>query len=183
MHALRTSGDLSNRAVTEYSFKELIKFADKDKWTNRFMRAYEGRSIPNIHVFGSYSRFIVIVRDGQELGYVRITNFTELFEEVYKDEVWRISEIFVKPEFRHQGVMRRMIEYLIEFQNVKAIYLDVKRYRKNLDYYQDLGFRGGIVEQNSNLIWLFLNDFKDVLDELCKLKKYIRFEERELAHH
>ena len=115
MYATKTNSSVPSRFASEYSFGELSKFADKDKWNNRFLQAYKGGVKPSIQIFSDHSRFMVIRRNGQELGYVRITNYSDLFDEVYEDEVWSISEIFVKPEFRHQGVMRRFIKHLIDF--------------------------------------------------------------------
>jgi len=176
MYATKTNSDLPGRTVGEHSFKELTKFADKDKWNNRFLQEYKGGIKPSIQMFSKNSRFIVICCNGQELGYARITNYSDLYEEVYGNEVWSISEIFVKPEFRHQGVMRRIIKHLINFYKVKSIYIEIGRYLNNLEYYKSLGFCGGVIDQGGPLCWLFLKDFSSVLSKVYK-KNYQKIEE------
>ena len=159
---------------SKYQVRLLEKFADKDKWVKRFFRAYKGPMQHSMTMYTDISKFLVISRDGIEMGYARISNYSLMFEEVYRGEVWSISEIFVKEEFRGQGVMTSFIEYLVKFQNVKSIYLNKAKFFKSQKYYDDIGFGECLVLNDKDHYMVYLVDFKGVIDELCKSKRYGR---------
>lgn len=159
---------------SKYQVRLLEKFADKDKWVKRFSKAYTGPMQHSMTMYTDISKFLVISKGGIEIGYARISNYSLMFEEVYAGEVWSISEIFVKEEFRGQGVMTSFIEYLVKFQNVKSIYLDKAKFFKSQKYYDDMGFGECLVLNDKDHYMVYLVDFKGVIDELCKRKRYDR---------
>jgi len=158
----------------QYKVRPLEKFADKDKWVKRFLKAYTGSIKFSMAMYTDLSKFFVIAKDGVEIGYARIANYSMMFEEVYAGEVWSISEIFIKEEFRGQGVMTYFIEYLVKFENVKSIYLDRAKFFKSQKYYDDKGFGECLVLNDKEHYMVYLVDFKWAIDELCKHKRYNR---------
>ncbi len=68
---------------------------------------------------------------GKELGSVRIRKIDE--PDLHLGEnVWSVSEAYVKPAYRHQGVLREILEQVIRDHGVKMIHIERDRVYKLL---------------------------------------------------
>jgi GNAT superfamily N-acetyltransferase len=124
-----------------YQYREVEKLAEKIKWLDIFRRGYRGELHPfNLKWCDDRYRFIVIVIGGKDAGFVRLKNSTKRFSDRYSGEVWGISDAYIKPPYRHQGVLRDFLEELVNNYDVKSILLTEVRMLDNRTYYNKLGF-------------------------------------------
>lgn len=158
-----------------YKTRELTKFFDKDKWMKKFVKGYSGGVTPAMIAYSDIAKFIVISKNGVEMGYARISNYAHIFSEVCIDDVWSISEIFVLEKFRNTGVMSNLIKVLVNEYNVKSIYLTKERFYKHEHHLNRLGFGDCLILGDASFYMVYLKSFSKVLDDLCKIKKYIRY--------
>jgi hypothetical protein len=145
--------------------KQIVKLADKQKWMNRFRQAYSGKVL-TLHsaVFGELSKYFVAVADGKEVGHIRICNYSKSFEGDTNDEVWSMSEAYVKPPYRHDGVLREMITLAVRDHKVKMLYIEPQRFAKFKAYYFALGFTVYCPAQDPFMVYAMLGSLKN---ELC----------------
>lgn len=136
----------ANDDIVEIELRQLSKLAEKMKWIQRFCRAYKGSLLEiNSRMFGLESSFLVACRGQTELGYVRIVrkdNFIRTNEAVYS-----ISEIYVKPAYRHQRLAEQIIRMCLQNHNVQMIHIEKKNIKANIFYFKNLGFEGFLHQQ------------------------------------
>ena len=144
----------------DLSFKEITKLADKQKWMRRFFQDYKGDyKKENQQMYAETVKFVVVVFDDKELGFARINDKSSFFANQTSDPVWNLTDAYVKPAYRSQGVLRELISYLITNYNVKMLYMKTDRFQKNFFYYQTLGFAEYYTAQNDLMVWAFLKEF------------------------
>ncbi len=161
------------------SFKELTKNADKHKWNSLFNRGYSEK-VRNANAYElSQNAIFLLAYDGnKELGYLRMTRHTEFAAYGASENIYCVSEAYVKHAYRNNGVLREMLKHVIKNYNVKMIYLDVERAEMYRGYYASLGFTVGVLTQYINLVYLCQTNFepyiaahhnalKNVKDELA----------------
>jgi len=138
---------------------EATKLVDKQKWISRFMSSYSGgkRKVSSA-MFESKCKFLVAVEDGKELGYIRLVDYSSEFELYGANNVWNISEAYVKPCYRKSGVLRAMIKQVVEKHNAKVIRIETARLTQYVNYYKTLGFTYAYTVQDGELALAFQNE-------------------------
>jgi len=144
------------------NFIEIHQLADKKKWATRFMKQYKGEINPNAYAYGTNSRYILAIENGKELGFVRINDKSYRFQMFTSVPVWNITDAYVKPAYRHNGVLKALIQHVIENYNVRMIYMTTDRFINNLDYYRSLGFTFYYAVKETEMMWAFQTDFKAI---------------------
>ena len=135
---------------------EIHKLHHKRNWCEKFSRSYDGNCRPfSEKLLIDNARFFVAKRGTRELGFIRINDKGAYFDCC----VWNISEAFVKPVYRSQGVLREMIQHVILHCNVKMLHISAAHYFDNLSYYESLGFEGYRPSEQPGIGWVFLRDF------------------------
>jgi len=156
------------------TYKVLTSNAEKLKWDKRFLCSYKGKVKYSINsVISNHAKFIVAVKNGRELGYVRIVNISNNFMSEGLNDVWCIGEAYVKQAYRSNGVLRNLIKHTVAEHNVKSISLTLDRYETNLDYYNTLGFTFGSCD-DTDLIYIYLSEMESLIAKLSSGK---------VAHH
>ena len=150
-------------SFVEPVIQEVTKLASKEKWIQSFKKAYSGkiRRLPLKAYDPKNSRMFVAKLGNKEIGFIRITNYTDVFEEVYGGEVWSIGEIYVKPSYRGQGISSRLIDYVLRFNFAKSILLEPQRYIENQYYFNRQGFTFSLKTEDG-LLRVYLDHFKDI---------------------
>jgi GNAT superfamily N-acetyltransferase len=157
-------GDPKAVAFVDPEIHEVTKLANKQKWMQSFKKAYSGGIIlPPLSAYDPENSRMFIAKLGKkELGFIRITNYTDKFKEVYGGEVWNIGEIYVKSPYRSQGISSILIKYVLRCCNVKLILLETERYEENHHYFERHGFTFHLMT-NDGLSRIFLDDFKSAV--------------------
>jgi len=125
--------------------KEIHLMSEKSKWYEQFRRAYSGGCVKKLSPIAyneHFSRFFIATENGKEMGYARIISAEYMGPEF--EGVWELSETYVKPPYRGNGVLRDLLIHSIDFYKVKMVNLTRARYFNNLLYYTSLGFTGFI---------------------------------------
>lgn len=157
-------GHPQGTTFVEPEIQEVTKLANKEKWMQCFKKAYSGeiRRLPHKAYDPENSRMFVAKLGNKEIGFIRITNYTDRFEEVYDGEVWNIAEIYVKPAYRSQGISSRLIHYVSRCCHVKSILLEPERYEENRYYFNRQGFTFSL-ETQDGLFRVYLDHFKNIV--------------------
>lgn len=147
-------------SCADFQIQEVKKLAEKIKWMSYFKRAYpaEVLKIKNSKYDPIVSRIFIIKLGKKELGCIRIVNKTYIYDGLEVGEVWGISEVYVKPPYRSQGICSKLMNYVLKNNNVKSILLEVDRYEKNKYYFNRFGLSSG-VDLGNGLARYYLNDF------------------------
>ena len=132
---------------------------------NRFLKSYSGsyRAI-NDDFYGSSIRFFLATNADTSLGFVRINNKSSFFKNECPFQVWNLTDGYVKPPYRSSGVLKKLIEYVVEECEVHMMYIETDRFLKNRQYYQSLGFNNHYTVKNGELSWAFQDDVWLYLD-------------------
>lgn len=148
------------------TLKQIHKLNEKQKWMRRFNADYDGDCIKtNDRMFADDVLFYIAVVDGKEVGFIRLNDKTSFFEKFGGIDVWNITDAYVKPAYRHNGVLRQMIQQAVQNLKVKMIYLTTDRYVENLNYYQTLGFTEFHISSNGVLGWAVQTSFYHILQK------------------
>lgn len=152
--------------LLEVKLKQLHKLAEKMTWMKRFHADYEGGCVDiNEKLFGNDVVFYVAQVGDKEVGYIRLNDKTSFFEKYGGVNVWNIADAYVKPAYRHKGVLRQMIQQAVQDLDVKMIHLTVDRYVDNLNYYRTLGFTEFQVSSDGELGWALQTSFFPVVQK------------------
>ncbi|MBN36589.1 MAG: hypothetical protein CMM46_17785 [Rhodospirillaceae bacterium] len=90
---------------------EIESLAEKRKWQKRFAKAYTlGEVRISDQTFGDNVRFFVAVKDGNELGFIRINDKTNQFDIDDDTQVWNAADAYVKPAYRSKGVLKELLK-------------------------------------------------------------------------
>ena len=138
--AIQASND-ENFRPSDFNIREITSITEKKKWMNAFFKHYSGQKIAiNPYMLGKISRFFVSSIKGKDIGFIRITNYTEHYKKFSNEEVWNASDAYVKGPYRGRLVLRSLLEFVIRNCNVKMVRLETSRHIKNCHYYTSLGF-------------------------------------------
>lgn len=142
---------------------EIVKLADKQKWQRRFYDAYDGEMREwSDKLFGTNVKFYVAVEDGKELGFIRINDKVFNFKGFTDEEVWNLTDAYVKPAYRSKGVLREMIAQAVRDLKVKMLYIQTERFDACRAYYFGLGFTYYYTVQQGGMVWAFQGSFEKV---------------------
>ena len=145
--------------------KLIEKLAEKIKWQKRFRAAYDGELQEwSMKQFGENVKFYVAKDGDKELGFIRINDKSGFFAGCSKGQVWNITDAYVKPAYRGQGVLCEMITQAINGLNVKMIYMTTATFENNKRYYFGLGFTHYYTVQNGCMTWALLSSFSKVIE-------------------
>jgi hypothetical protein len=140
-------------------FKELLLLAEKQKWMQRFRKAYsDGCKDDSPLFYGENVKFIVAIENDVELGFIRLVDKTYRFDPVTTHPVWSASDAFVKIKYRSMGVLRKLFLYTMENHFVGVCYLTRARYEKLKSYYESLGFTRVSNTTSGEMVWLFTEE-------------------------
>ncbi len=141
------------------SITEIHKLADKQKWMKRFLNSYKGETQgETIHYYGSNVRFFLASDSEKELGFVRISDKSNHFSSLCPFKVWNLTDGYVKEPYRGAGVLRMLIDYVVKECDVRMMFIETDRFKKNIDYYRSLGFNNNYAVRNGALTWAFQDD-------------------------
>ncbi len=135
---------------------EITKIAEKLKWMSQFRKNYSGTCLKKISTKvyePETSRFFKAIQNGKELGFIRITNKSYL--DTLLGEVWCISEVYVKPPYRGQGVQKELITFTQKNCHVHMIFIEEERFQKNWNYFQSLDLGSFIDNQGNGLAYIY----------------------------
>lgn len=152
------------------NIKEIHKMSEKDKWFDQFRKAYTGGCVKKMGSTAydeNRSRFLVAVENGKEMGFVRLTSAVSLNSSF--SGVWELSEAYIKPPYRGNGVLRDLLIHAIDFYNVQMVHITQDRYEDNLQYYHSLGFTAFVGDGECTGYGLGYACFKDALKIFKKL--------------
>jgi GNAT superfamily N-acetyltransferase len=151
-----TTDKLVGRA---FEIREITKLADKAKWMREFKRNYSGKvTTLDSKIYGVGCRYFVAVLDGKEVGFIRITNYTELWSNCYDEIVWNASDAYVKKNYRNQHVLRRLLKHVIDHCHVKSAFIEVERFVAYYSYYRTLGFTNFLYGRDDWLVHIIHKD-------------------------
>jgi len=141
----------------ELQILEVTKLAEKLKWTSYFKRAYSGKTKPlSLDSYSpSLSRMFVAKSGNKEYGFMRITNHSWATDKISADEFWCIAEVYVKAPYRKEKIATRLMEYAINNQFAKCIFIDTERYKTKKKYFNSLGLTN-CVEFNDTLSYVYI---------------------------
>lgn len=153
-----TKDKLAGRA---FNIKEITKLADKVNWMKRFKLNYSGKVTIDSKIYGPGCRYFVAILEGKEVGFIRITNYTEMWAHVYDGIVWSASDFYVKKQHRNQHVLRRLLKYVIDHCHVKSAFIEVESYAAHYSYYQTLGFTNILYGREDWLVYIVQREVFD----------------------
>lgn len=161
--------DITGFNLRNIKLVELVKMADKKKWLNRFLKSYSGkvREIDNT-LYGGFSKFLLAICDDKEVGFVRLTNYSDVYAHLNLKEVWSMSEAYVKPCYRNKGVLREIIKTVIKDHKVKMLRIETARLIENYHYYKTLGFKKMSLINNGYLSIAYTNEMETALKDFEK---------------
>jgi len=149
--------------VADVEIIEVTKLAEKAKWNERFYKSYSG-SNKKISIDGlKECRVFVAIYKGNELGYIRIHSVTNTFAKFYDGDVWAVSEGYVKPPYRSNGILTLLRRFVVENHNVKVLRIETERYSKIHRYYSEQGFVLAYDVGDSNISIICLPEFYDAM--------------------
>ena len=145
---------------------ELIKIsnsAEKRKWLEKFCKSYTGGMIqPSIEIYqDNICKFFVARCGGKDMGYIRLADYTELYQKYTDLPFWSACEAYVKPCYRNEGVLRFMLKECAHNHHLAAIKIETERLNKYRIYYQSLGFTYAYTVQQGYLALAFQTAYKN----------------------
>lgn len=144
--------------------KTLDKLADKKRWMERFIRDYSGETKSNSpSLYGNNVLFLVAYEHDKELGFIRINDKSSQFSDYTDKTVWNLTDGYVKPPYRGKGVLAELIKFSIANHNVKMMYIETERYKKNQHYYNNLGFTNFYTVKAGAFCWVFQEDIWSIV--------------------
>lgn len=128
----------------DVDIQEITQLREKRKWMDNFTKAYSGSLIEIQPVmFTERCRYFKALVEGKEAGFIRISNYTDVWKKYYDGEVWSASDAYVKKTYRNNTILRQLLSFVMGNCNVKAVRLETERLNKNAKYYNTLGFTYG----------------------------------------
>lgn len=162
------SGIMSNDEM-KITFRFAKNRAEKHKWMCRFLSSYSGKyNQPSEDIYGNLCKFIIAESNGKELGFIRITDYSSEFGRFGCKTLWNLSDAYVKPAYRHRGVLRNLIQYAVKNHHVKTIRAETKRLEINQGYYKALGFTQGIAIGNGEMAIVYLDEVNVAIENRLK---------------
>ena len=158
---------VSNPMSPILSLVKLTKVQDKRKWHDRFIKNYKGhtkQASPTIFQ-DIVSLFFVAQSESDQLGFIRITNYSARYCHLTDQPAWSASDAYVKPPFRNRGVLRFMLTEVIAKHFVVSAFIDQERVDANEQYYLSLGFSCTSAGPSKGLIYMHQTSFKQHLEQ------------------
>ena len=132
--------DRKSSLIDLIEIEEVTKLPDKIKWNDRFLKSYTGR-VRKINNDGLLrSKIFVATYQGKELGYTRVFDMSKYFSVFYGEKVSRITESYVKPPYRNQGVVSALRRYVVKHEQVRTLRIETNRFLRNKAYFESEGF-------------------------------------------
>lgn len=133
--------ELDTRPATNVTLTEIQDLSTKQKWLRLFLlEVFENADEERDEHYSSDFRFFEAVQNGNSLGYMRLGVPSKSLDENYSGEVGCLSDAYVLPEYRHQGVFRDMIKLGVEDCNLKIVVNEESETKKHMEFYARLGF-------------------------------------------
>lgn len=141
----------------------VTKNAEKAKWMKHFVSCYTGskQAVNMVVVCSNICKFFVAKDEGKELGYIRLSNYSSAFNKYTNEAIWQISEAYVKPCYRSNGVLRFMIEQCVLHHNACFMRIEISRINEFHRYYESLGFSYAY-EVGEELCLVFQKKIEDI---------------------
>ena len=119
---------------------QIKKLSEQRKWMKRFAKGYDGSLLPitNDAFNPKIVKFFVAKEGNKELGFIRINDKSPNFNPT--DEVWCVQDAYVKPVYRGKGVLKAMLQFVMDVEAVGMCHLAPEVLLKNYPYYKGLGF-------------------------------------------
>ena len=135
----------------------------KNKWQRRFAKNHDGKVKEwSVKLSGQSVRFYVASDERYELGFIRMGDKSNFFAQHTAAEVWNLTETFVKPAYRHNGVLREMITLAVRDLNVKMISIPTDIFNSYKDFYVSLGFTCAYPVHSGDMTWAFQASFASI---------------------
>lgn len=159
--------DYSNlKSMSDLKLVRLTSYAEKKKWQMRFVKNYSGtlKGLTDEVFNDKVSLFFVAKSGDKELGFIRITNYTDMYSDYTNELAWSASDAYVKPCYQKQGVLRFMLDECVRNHNVVSALIKTERFEKNIHYYKSLGFTFKVRQTiSSDLSYIFQSSFENVI--------------------
>ncbi len=158
---------IPNPMSPNLSLIKLAKVQDKRKWHDRFIKNYKGQTkqaSPMIFQ-DTVSLFFVAQSESDQLGFIRITNYSAQYSHLTDQPTWSASDAYVKPPFRNRGVLRFMLTEVIAKHFVVSALIDQERLDANEQYYLSLGFSCTSDGPSKGLLYIYQESFKQHLKQ------------------
>jgi GNAT superfamily N-acetyltransferase len=127
--------------VDELDFRVADNLAEKQKWMNRFRKAYKGRLRPDTDFFYKENiKFVIASVGDKEVGFLRLADRTHVFAKVTDEPAWNIADGYVKPAYQGQGVLRAMIKNAVKNLSAKSLTILEHLMYCHSKYYTTLDF-------------------------------------------
>lgn len=149
--------------VADVEIIEVTKLAEKAKWNERFYKSYSGSKIKIAIDALKECRVFVAIYKGNELGYIRIHSVNNTFAKFYDGDVWAVSEGYVKPPYRSNGILTLLRRFVVDSHNVKVLRIETERYNKIRRYYSEQGFVLAYDVGDSDISIICLPEFYDAM--------------------
>ena len=127
--------------IESIEFKEITKLAEKLKWIDRFKKSYSGGVTRKINTLRlNQTKAYIATLQGKEVGYTRVIDMTDLFQNFFGEPVSRIAETYVKPPFRGMGVCTALRRFVKKQERALTLRIQKDRFIKNKDYFENEGY-------------------------------------------
>lgn len=141
---------------------QIRKLSEQRKWMKKFAKGYDGELNITKYVFDpKIVKFFVAKAGNKDLGFIRINDKSRNFNST--DEVWAAQDAYVKPVYRGKGVLKAMLQFVMDNEAVGMCHLDPVVLLKNYAYYKDLGFSTAI-KQSTGLVYCLTDEVVRLLE-------------------
>jgi hypothetical protein len=123
------------------TFKEILAFHKKEACMRMFLKSYLGHveEVPEA-VFGPSSKFFCAYDGDTEVGFIRITNYTDEGYAPNGFSLWSASDAHVRQQHRGQGILKNMLQYVIDNHSVQMLLIKQATFYANKSYYESMDF-------------------------------------------
>ena len=145
--------------------KKIERIAEKKKWMERFRKAYKNGLNKNAYIYNEIATFYVAIdAENNEVGFMRLFDYSSIYKPYTDEVVINLSEAYVKPKYRHQNILKKMIINATDELNLKMIFIDRVTYLVNLHYYLSLGF-GFVIPVGDTMFRAFNGNFEGIVSQ------------------
>ena len=145
--------------------KKIEQIAEKMKWMERFRKAYKNGLNKNPNIYNEIATFYVAIdAENNEVGFMRLIDYSSIYKPYTDEVVINLSEAYVKPKYRHQNILKKMIINATDELNLKMIFIDRVTYLVNLHYYLSLGF-GFVIPVGDTMFRAFNGNFEGIVSQ------------------
>ena len=131
----------------------------------RFRKAYKNGLNKNPNIYNEIATFYVAIdAENNEVGFMRLIDYSSIYKPYTDEVVINLSEAYVKPKYRHQNILKKMIINATDELNLKMIFIDRVTYLVNLHYYLSLGF-GFVIPVGDTMFRAFNGNFEGIVSQ------------------